>query len=120
MIINLAYIAREAVIGLTTVATGTSMPEITTSVVAAIRKHPDIAIGNIVGSKIFNILSILGLTAIVSPLYAPGMSALDYIAMIVFAVLLIPLLYTFRLIHRIEGVLLLSLYGVYIFTLWPK
>ena len=110
----------EAVIGLTIVAAGTSMPELATSVVAAVRKQPDIAIGNIVGSNIFNILSILGLTSIVSPLYAPGISTLDYTAMIVFTVLLIPLLYTGRLLHRLEGALLLSLYGVYLFMLWPK
>jgi cation:H+ antiporter len=110
----------EAVIGLTIVATGTSMPELATSVIAAVRKQPDIAIGNIVGSNIFNILSILGLTSIVSPLYAPGISTSDYAAMIVFSVLLIPLLYTGRLLHRIEGALLLSLYGGYLYMLWPK
>jgi len=110
----------EAVIGLTIVAAGTSMPELATSVVAAVRKQPDIAIGNIVGSNLFNILSILGLTSIVSPLYAPGISTLDYTAMIVFTVLLIPLLYTGRLLHRLQGALLLSLYGIYLFMLWPK
>ena len=110
----------KAVIGLTIVAAGTSMPELATSVVAAVRKQPDIAIGNIVGSNIFNILSILGLASIVSPLYAPGISTLDYTAMIVFTVLLIPLLYTGRLLHRLEGALLLWLYGIYLFMLWPK
>lgn len=110
----------EAVIGLTIVAAGTSMPELATSVVAAFRKEPDIAIGNIIGSNIFNILGILGLASIVSPLHAPGVSLLDYTVMIGFTALLIPLLYTGRLLHRLEGVALLVLYGVYLFIIWPK
>lgn len=111
---------REAVIGLTIVAAGTSMPELATSVVAAFRKQPDIAIGNIVGSNIFNILAILGIASVMSPLHAPGLSSLDYSAMIGFTVLLLPLLYTGRLLHRIEGFVLLGLYGVYLALLWPK
>ncbi|MBE2179055.1 MAG: calcium/sodium antiporter [Chthoniobacterales bacterium] len=110
----------EAVIGLTIVAAGTSMPELATSLVAAIRRQPDIAIGNIVGSNIFNILAILGLASMVSPLHAPGISVMDYAAMIIFSILLIPLLYTGRLLHRLEGALLLALYGIYLFLLWPK
>ncbi len=110
----------EAVIGLTIVAAGTSMPELATSVVAAARKQPDIAIGNIVGSNIFNILAILGLASIISPLHAPGISSFDYAVMIVFTVLLIPLLYTGRLLHRLEGTTLLVLYGVYLLIIWPK
>ena len=110
----------EAVIGLTIVAAGTSMPELATSVVAAFRKQPDLAIGNIVGSNIFNILAILGLASLISPLHAPGISRLDYTVMIAFSVLLIPLLYTGRLLHRLEGATLLTLYGVYLFVLWPK
>lgn len=109
----------EAVIGLTIVAAGTSMPELATSLVAAVRRQPDIAIGNIVGSNIFNILAILGSAALVSPLQVAGISHLDYAASIVFTVLLLPLLYTGRLLHRIEGGLLLALYGVYLFLIWP-
>jgi len=96
------------------------LPELATSVVAAFRKQPDIAIGNIVGSNIFNILSILGLASLISPLHAPGIARLDYVVMIAFSVLLIPLLYTGRLLHRLEGATLLALYGVYLFMLWPK
>lgn len=110
----------EAVIGLTIVAAGTSMPELATSVVAALRKQPDIAIGNVVGSNVFNILGILGVTSLVSPLYAPGISWTDYAAMLAFTVLLIPLLYTGRMLHRLEGLALLALYGGYLFLLWPK
>jgi len=109
----------EAVIGLTIVAAGTSMPELATSLVAAFRKQPDIAIGNIVGSNIFNVLGILGVASIVSPIEAPGISTLDYGVMILFTVLLIPLLYTGRILHRVEGAVLLALYFGYLFLLWP-
>ncbi len=57
----------EAVIGLTIVAAGTSMPELATSVVAALKKRTDIAIGNVIGSNIFNLLAVLGLTATIAP-----------------------------------------------------
>ena len=110
----------EAVIGLTIVAAGTSMPELATSVVAAARKQPDIAIGNVVGSNVFNILGILGVASIVSPLHAPGISWMDYAVMMTFTVLLLPLLYTGRILHRLEGLALLALYGGYLFILWPK
>lgn len=110
----------EAAIGLTIIAAGTSMPELATSLVAALRKEPDIAIGNVVGSNIFNILAILGVASTVSPLQAPGITALDFGVMIAFTVLLIPLLYTGRILHRLEGVLLLGLYGLYLVKLWPE
>lgn len=110
----------EAVIGLTIVAAGTSMPELATSIVAAFRRQPDIAIGNVVGSNVFNILGILGVTALISPIHAPGISWIDYTTMIVFAILLVPLIYTGRLLHRIEGGLLLALYAGYLFLIWPK
>ena len=109
----------EAAIGLTIVAAGTSMPELATSLVAAVRKQPDIAIGNIVGSNVFNILGILGVATVVSPLQATGISILDYATSIIFAALLIPLLYTGRLLHRLEGCALLALYGAYLLVLWP-
>lgn len=110
----------EVLIGLTIIAAGTSMPELATSMVAALRREPDIAIGNIVGSNIFNILAILGAASMLSPLHASGISALDYGAMIIFTVLLIPLLYTGRILHRLEGALLLVLYGGYLFMIWPQ
>ena len=110
----------EAVIGLTIVAAGTSMPELATSVVAAFRKQPDIAIGNVVGSNVFNILGILGISAMISPLSAPGISLFDYSAMMLFTVILIPLLYTRQLLQRIEGGARLLLYGLYLFMLWPN
>ncbi|WP_280529075.1 sodium:calcium antiporter [Permianibacter aggregans] len=110
----------EAVTGLTIVAAGTSMPELATSVVAAVRKQSDIAIGNVVGSNVFNVLGIWGAGSIVSPLYAPGISMMDYWMMIIFTVLLLPLLYTGRFLHRVEGAFLLGLYGIYLFILRPQ
>lgn len=110
----------EAVIGLTIIAAGTSMPELATSLVGAIRKQADIAIGNVVGSNIFNILGILGVASLITPVHAPGISTLDYATMVIFTILLIPLLYTGRLLHRVEGAALLALYGVYLIVLWPK
>ncbi len=110
----------EAVIGLTIVAAGTSMPELATSLVAAIRRQPDIAVGNVVGSNVFNILGILGAASLAKPLHAPGVATLDYGAMAVFSILLLPLLYAGRILHRIEGAILLGLYGIYLFMLWPK
>jgi cation:H+ antiporter len=115
-----AFGVSEAVIGLTIVAAGTSMPELATSIVAAVRKQPDIAIGNVVGSNVFNILGILGVASVISPIHAPGISWIDYAAMIIFTALLIPLLYAGRVLHRIEGILLLALYCGYLFLLWPK
>ena len=117
--VNLARLwgVSEAVIGLTIVSAGTSIPELATSVFAAIRRQPDIAVGNVIGSNIFNILAILGTASIISPLWTSGISTMDYGAMIFFTVLLIPLLYTGRILHRIEGILLLVLYGFYLFLL---
>lgn len=110
----------EAVIGLTIIAAGTSMPELATSVVAALRKQPDIVMGNVIGSNIFNVLAILGVTSLLQPIQSAGMSTLDLAAMIVFSTLLIPLIYTGRLLHQVEGALLLLLYGGYLYLLWPK
>jgi len=110
----------EAVIGLTIVAAGTSLPELATSVVAAYKKHSDISIGNIVGSNIFNILAIMGLTGIICPIDCPQISATDIGYMIGTAVLLLPFMKTGRIISRKEGVFLLLVYISYLWLLWPK
>jgi cation:H+ antiporter len=115
-----AFGVSQAIIGLTIVASGTSMPELATSLLAAVRKQPDIAIGNVVGSNIFNILAILGISGLCSPLHAPGVALLDFAVMIAFSLLLVPLLYTGRRLHRLEGVALLVGYGVYLLVLWPS
>jgi cation:H+ antiporter len=118
--ISRALHVGEAVIGLTVVAAGTSMPELATSVAAAFRRQPDIAVGNVVGSNIFNILGILGTAATVQPLSAPGVGLRDAWVMLAFAVAVLPLFWTDRRLLRWEGVLLLAGYGAYLWVLWPS
>ncbi|MBR7156268.1 MAG: calcium/sodium antiporter [Lentisphaeria bacterium] len=103
----------DAVIGLTVVAVGTSLPELATSVVAAIRKEQDIAIGNVVGSNIFNILCILGVAPLAKPLQAAGISNVDMLLMAALSILLYPLMKTGMKISRKEGALLLAIYIAY-------
>ncbi len=110
----------DSVIGLTIVAAGTSMPELATSIVAALRKHSDIAIGNVIGSNIFNILGILGLSALVKPLSVSNFPFGDFWIMAVFSVAVLPLLWTSRRLCRVEGVLLLLGYVFYVWTCWPE
>jgi cation:H+ antiporter len=103
----------DLLIGLTVVALGTSLPELTTSVVAALRGERDIAVGNVVGSNIFNILSVLGLTAIIAPagiVVSPTALAVDLPFMVAVAVACLPLFATGRVIGRLEGAFLLA-YG---------
>ena len=97
----------EVIIGLTIVAIGTSMPELVTSVIAALKGQSDIAIGNIVGSNLFNILGILGITAIVQPVSSLGFQPIDFIVMLAFAVIILPFAWTGLRIGRREGTVLL-------------
>ena len=115
-----AFHISEAVIGLTVIALGTSMPELATSIVAAIRRQPDIALGNVVGSNIFNILGTLGLSAMVAPMAVPGIQMLDYAVMVGVSLLLLPFLMTGLRLARFEGGILLAAYISYLFVLWPK
>lgn len=109
----------EAIIGLTIVAAGTSMPELATSVIAALRKESDIAIGNVVGSNTFNVLGVGGVSAFVIPLESSGITSFDLGMMCVMSVLLLPLLWTGFAVRRWEGGVLLALYGAYLWKLWP-
>lgn len=105
----------EAVIGLTLVAVGTSLPELSISLIAAIRRHADVAVGNILGSNIFNLLGILGLSALFQPLpIPPRMLQFDQWVMLVTSVLLLLFLYTGRQLSRIEGSVLLVCYCAYV------
>jgi cation:H+ antiporter len=106
----------QLVIGLTIVAAGTSMPEVATSVVAGIRGQRDIAVGNVVGSNIFNILAVVGITGVVSPAGIPiaaGALSLDIPVMVAVAVLCLPIFITQFSISRGEGLLFLAYYAVY-------
>lgn len=109
----------EAIIGLTIVAAGTSLPELATSLVAAIKKESDVAIGNIVGSNIFNILCILGLTASIQPIEVGGIGIRDAAFMLGLSILLLPFAFSKRSISRAEGCVFLSIYGIYLYLLWP-
>lgn len=116
---NAASIARgagvsEAVIGLTLVAAGTSLPELATSVVAALKKNPDIALGNIVGSNLFNVLAIAGTTATIHPIVNSSISHIDLLAMLALSVLLLPLARSGMKISRIEGWVLIVCYLLYV------
>lgn len=108
----------EAVIGLTLVAAGTSLPELATSVMAAVRRHSDVAVGNVVGSNIFNILGIIGLTAIVKPIsVADQIASLDVWIMLGAAVGLAALLLWRGRVGRFAGAVLLAAYAAYLVVL---
>ncbi len=107
----------DLVIGLTIVAAGTSMPEVATSVMAAIRKERDIAIGNVVGSNIFNILGCLGLAGVVSPIglpIAPSVLNFDLWVMLAVAFACLPVFLTGRTIARWEGAVFVFYYLAYV------
>jgi cation:H+ antiporter len=105
----------EAVIGLTVVAIGTSLPELTTALVAAARGHSDVALGNVIGSNVANLLGILGITGLVLPIpLPPDMTLLDLGVMLAAAVVLLPVALSGHRIGRIEGGVFLVAYIAYI------
>lgn len=106
----------ELIIGLTVVAAGTSLPEIATSVIAALRGERDIAVGNVIGSNIFNILAVLGLSSLVAPAnltVAPAMIHVDLPVMIAVAIACLPIFFTGNTIARWEGALFVCYYIAY-------
>ncbi|WP_373235599.1 calcium/sodium antiporter [Cohaesibacter celericrescens] len=108
----------NAIIGLTVVAVGTSLPELATSIAAALKRQSDIAIGNVIGSNIFNILGILGLTALISPIpVAERFIVIDGWTMLATTAILVALLLLGRGIGRIMGALFLVLYAGYMITM---
>ncbi|MFH1499615.1 MAG: calcium/sodium antiporter [Verrucomicrobiota bacterium] len=111
-----AWGLSKIVIGLTIVAVGTSLPELATSVVAAARKESDMAVGNIVGSNIFNLLCILGFTALIHPIGNFSLSAVDLLVMGAVSLALWPLAASGGRISRAEGAVLLAAYVGY--TVW--
>ena len=107
----------EAFIGLTIVAVGTSLPELATSLIAAFRRHSEIAIGNIVGSNIFNVLGILGVTALIAPIpVASRFLTFDLPVMIAVSLVLTALLLTRPVIGRAVGVAMLAGYVAYVWA----
>lgn len=108
----------ERVISVTIIAIGTSLPELITSIMAALSKKTDMAIGNILGSNIMNILSILGITAIIKPIsISDDFLSSDYLWMIGFTLILFPLIRTKMRISFIEGAILFLGYGTYMYFL---
>lgn len=108
----------ETVIGLTLVAIGTSLPELVTSVMAAFRKQADVAIGNVIGSNTFNLLSILGVTAVIAPMQVPAqILGFDLWVMLAVSLLLVPSIYFRRDIGKLAGVLLTGAYIAYMTVL---
>jgi cation:H+ antiporter len=113
----------QTFIGLTVVAVATSLPEVVTSLIACRRGHTDLAVGNVVGSNLFNILLVLGATAVVAPVPVPAEPALlgiergwaDLLVMLALTMLLLPIVATSdRRIRRWEGAFLLVIYASYI------
>ena len=109
----------EALIGLTIVSIGTGTPELATALMAAFRKIPDLAIGNAVGSNIFNIMFVLGIAGLVAPLDGKGISSVDLYVMLGVTILLLPTVWTGRILDRMEGFLFLAIYVGYLYHLWP-
>lgn len=105
----------ESVIGLTLVAGGTSLPELATSIVAALKKNPEIAIGNVIGSNLFNIFFVLGCSASITPLYLTGINNLDLLMLVGASILLwlVGVFFGKRTITRIEGSLMVGIYIAY-------
>ena len=107
----------ELVIGLTIVAVGTSLPEVATSIIAALKGESDIAVGNAVGSNIFNLLGVLGLGALLAPRgisVAERVLRLDFLVMVFVTLVCLPIFYIDNRISRVEGTLLLGYYVLYV------
>ncbi len=116
VVIAESFGVSQLIIGLTIVAAGTSMPEVATSVIAAIRGERDIAVGNVVGSNIFNLLAVLGVTSVFAPAGVAVSSeaiAFDIPFMIVVAIACLPIFFTGNTIARWEGALFLAYYVIY-------
>ncbi len=108
---------EERVIGITVLALGTSLPELVTSSVAAFKKETDLALGNLMGSNIFNILSILGITSIITEIKVNDVIlGTDIIWMLGITLVVLPLMLTRRQIGRVDGIILLMIYIYYTYT----
>ncbi|MAM25865.1 MAG: sodium:proton exchanger [Rhodobacteraceae bacterium] len=117
-IIATAYGVSDTVIGLTLVAIGTSLPELATTVMAALRRQADVALGNVIGSNMFNLLAIIGIASLVGPIDVdPEFLTFDLWVMLGASLLLLPFVYFRMDITRIWGVVLAGLYGAYMFLI---
>ncbi len=121
-IIARTYGVSETVSGLTLVAVGTSLPELATTVMAAVRRQADVAVGNVIGSNIFNILAVFGVAALVGPLPTPaGFLELDLWIMLASSALLLPFILWRAPVARLAGFAFLAAYIVYcVLALGPR
>ena len=123
---NATIIAREfgvteTVIGLTLVALGTSLPELATTVMAALRRHSEVAIGNVIGSNLFNLLAIMGVTALVGPVpVASNFFAFDFWVMLAASAILAPFVFARLRMGRLLGFGLTALYVLYVVCVFAK
>ena len=101
------------IIGLTIIAIGTSLPELVTSVIAARKGESDIALGNVIGSNIFNIAFVLGASAVISPLTVDILSVFDIVVLLIVSFISLNFARTQRRFSRIEGIIMLGMYAVY-------
>ena len=107
----------ERIVGITVLALGTSLPELATATVAAVKKETDIALGNLMGSNIFNILSILGITSLIASIRVNDVIIhSDMIWMLLITFLILPMMLYRKVVKRIEGVILLAIYVYYIYS----
>ncbi|MEO0938968.1 MAG: calcium/sodium antiporter [Pseudomonadota bacterium] len=114
-IIAKTYGVSDTVIGLTLVAVGTSLPELATTVMAALRRQADVALGNVIGSNMFNLLAIIGIASLVGPIAVdPSFLRFDLWVMLGASILLVPFVYFRQDITRIWGVILTALYVGYV------
>jgi len=105
----------DRVIGLTVVALGTSLPELVTAIVASLKKETDLALGNLMGSNIFNILSILGITSLITEVHiSEEILKVDMLWMLGLTFAIMPLMVTKGKIERLEGIFLVAIYIIYI------
>jgi cation:H+ antiporter len=107
----------QAIIGLSMVALGTSLPELITSIVASFRNENDIAIGNAVGSNVFNVLSVLGFSSVINPISSSGVGYVDLAIMMLFMIIILPMSKSGFIFKRVEGAILLAGYFAYILYL---
>ncbi len=107
----------ERVIGITVLALGTSLPELVTAVVASVKGETDLAVGNLIGSNIFNILSILGITSLITPIdVSAEIINYDLVAMIIITLLVLPLMLYKRRMSKLSGIILLLSYVYYTYS----
>jgi cation:H+ antiporter len=115
VIIARMFHVSETVIGLTLVALGTSLPELATTVMAALRRQADVAIGNVIGSNMFNLLAVIGVASLIAPIHVePEFLTFDLWVMLGASLLLIPFVFLGRDLGKRWGILLLGLYVGYI------